>query len=266
MSVLALSTVCLDCFREINCESVNFECTPQNIFDYCNNASKCTEDDRRLFRSDLCCCDNPAAGNVSVVSRKFCSEALTAQCLDADWLQWSPDTLYHCTLSLPSRLGLGLVTIQDIQPSIHTITIQDIQEQVKPSSSTLSDECLMCLVEQGFTCSKSHTLDWTNCDDDCWKSVFSPNECLVNAENCINAGMCTPPFTVVTAKTITNILRHIEGDLHNMFSVPMIVLIVFCTILVMISIMTVASCFTFYKNFEKQTACSKTTTGVTHAG
>ena len=263
MSVLALSTVCLDCFREINCESVSFECTPQNIFDYCNRTSKCTEDDTRLFRSDLCCCDisaatiassslaiASAAGNVSVVSRKFCSEALTAQCLDDDWLRWSSDILYHCTLS---------------PPYIDNITIQDIQEQVKPSPSTLSDDCLMCLVQQGFTCSKSHTLDWTSCDDDCWKSVFSPNECLVNAENCINAGMCTPPFTVVTAKTITNILRHIESDLHNMFSVPMIVLIVFCTILVMISIMIVASCFTFYKNFEKQTACSKTTTGVTHA-
>ena len=248
MSVLALSTVCLDCFREINCEGVSFECTPQNVFDYCNRTSKCTKDDTRLFRSDLCCCDNPTAGNVSVVSRKFCSEALTAQCLDDDWLQWSSDMLYHCTLSPPDNL-------------IDNITIQDIQEHVKPSPSTLSDDCLMCLVEQGFTCSKSHTLDWTSCDDDCWNSVFSPNECRINAENCINAGMCTPPFTAVTAKIVTSILRHIEGNIH--ISVSLIVLILFCTSIVIICIMIVSSCFTFY--LKKQTACSKTTTGVTHA-
>lgn len=250
MSIIALSTVCLDCFREINCQSVSFECTPQNIFDHCNRTNKCSEDDTRLFRSDLCCCDNPAAGNVSVVSRKFCSEALTAQCLDADWLQWSPDLLYHCTRSLPS---------------IDTITIQDIPEQVKPSSSTLLDECLMCLVEQGFTCSKSQTLDWTTCDDDCWNSVFSPNECRTNAENCIDAGKCTPPFNVVTSETITSIIKNIERDIHKrLFSVPMLVLLLFCTSIIIICITLISFCLLFYKDFQKHTPCSKTTTGVTH--
>ena len=127
-------------------------CTVDDMFNACSRQNLCFENDTVMFHENLCCCLEK--GHLAIDSREKCN--IEGNCLTDRWMTWTPFQLTECIMSIaPAPPPRDFVVDSTVMP----------------------DDCLLCLVADGFTCTvaSQYTIDWGSCNEDCWRSIFLPN-------------------------------------------------------------------------------------------
>lgn len=168
-------------------------CSTTTLFAACSVKNACTPNDRVMFNPSMCCCKD--SDSLAVVMREEC-----AACISDSWLGWSSSELTGCLMSLVP----------------HPPPPPELPYPPVNYNTELSDDCLLCLVGRGFVCSSAtshhYSIDWTDCNLDCWRSVFAAAPCLQTANACVAQGRCDAPYghaAVKSHKRAVSLLTHV---------------------------------------------------------